>query len=257
MSRMAIPVLPWLAVWLLTFLTYRQRELLQAGLAGAALLLGLAGFGYWLYLSRRSMQRSSAIRTREIQAVLGPGFTLHDDNAGHFLEVLRRASATLRRRNITQLANRFEGPSEDGRSMQLMEAGYRVSMGRTSFFIWQTIACVGNQKWTFPQFSIKPRGFWSRLGLGGRGIRFPSHPRFSARFKVKCADEAGARRFLVPLLLEELERFPDLVVEGCGGHLVLFRPRKILEPAAFPRFQDEVRTLARLFPGGDRGVSPQ
>jgi len=39
------------------------------------------------------------------------------------------------------------------------------------------------------------------------------------------------------------------VIEGCGGHLVLFRPRKILEPAAFPRFQDEVRTLARLFPG--------
>jgi len=61
--------------------------------------------------------------------------------------------------------------------------------------------------------------------------------------------EAGARRFLVPLLLEEFERFPDLVVEGCGGHLVLFRPRKILEPAALPRFQDEVRTLARLFPG--------
>jgi hypothetical protein len=75
------------------------------------------------------------------------------------------------------------------------------------------------------------------------------HPRFSARFKVKCADEASARRFLVPLLFEELERFPDLVVEGCVGHLVLFRPRKILDPAAFPRFQDEVRTLARLFPG--------
>ncbi len=48
---------------------------------------------------------------------------------------------------------------------------------------------------------------------------------------------------------KNLERFPDLVVEGCGGHLVLFRPRKILEPAAFPRFQDEMRTLARLFPG--------
>jgi hypothetical protein len=61
--------------------------------------------------------------------------------------------------------------------------------------------------------------------------------------------EAGARRFLIPLLLEELERFPDLVVEGSGGHLVLFRPKQILEPAAFPRFQDEVRTLARLFPG--------
>jgi hypothetical protein len=42
---------------------------------------------------------------------------------------------------------------------------------------------------------------------------------------------------------------PDLVVEGCGGDLVLFRPRKILEPAAFPRFQDEVPTLARFFPG--------
>ena len=172
MSRMAIPVLPLLAVWLLAFLTYRQRELLQAGLAGAALLLCFADFGYWLYLSRRSMQRSSAVRTREIQAVLGPGFTLHDDNAGHFLEVLRRASATLRRRNLIQMANRFEGPSQDGRSMQLMEACYRLSSGHYAFFIWQTIACVGNQKWNFPQFSIKPRGFWWRLGLGGRGIRF-------------------------------------------------------------------------------------
>jgi hypothetical protein len=85
--------------------------------------------------------------------------------------------------------------------------------------------------------------------LSGRGIRFRAHPRFSARFKVKCADEAGARRFLVPLLLEEFERFPDLVVEGGGGHLVLFLPRQILEPAAFPRFQDEMRTMARLFPG--------
>jgi hypothetical protein len=81
------------------------------------------------------------------------------------------------------------------------------------------------------------------------GVRFQTHPRFGARLKVNCADEAGARRFLVPLLLEELERFPDLVVEGCGGHLVLFRPRKILKPAAFPRFQDEMRTLARPFPG--------
>ena len=86
--------------------------------------------------------------------------------------------------------------------------------GRYAFFIWQTIACVGNQKWNFPQFSIKPRGVWSRPGLGGRGIRFQAHPRFSARFKVKCADEAGARRFLVPLPLEELERFPDLVHMG-------------------------------------------
>jgi hypothetical protein len=67
MSRMAIPVLPWLAVWLLAFLTYRQRELLQAGLAGAALLLCFAGFVYWLYLNRRSMRRISAERTREIQ----------------------------------------------------------------------------------------------------------------------------------------------------------------------------------------------
>jgi hypothetical protein len=44
MSRMAIPVVPWLAVCLLTFLPYRQRELLQAELAGAALLLCLGGF---------------------------------------------------------------------------------------------------------------------------------------------------------------------------------------------------------------------
>ena len=53
---------------------------------------------------------------------------------------------------------------------------------------------------------------------------------------VVGADDSPASA-LMRLLLEEFERFPDLVVEGCGGHLVLFRPTKILEPAAFPRFQ--------------------
>jgi hypothetical protein len=38
-----------------------------------------------------------------------------------------------------------------------MEACYRFSSGHYAFFIWQTIACVGNQKWNFPQFSIKAR----------------------------------------------------------------------------------------------------
>jgi hypothetical protein len=72
------------------------------------------------------------------------------------------------------------------------------------------------------------RNWMPSLYPGGRSGRTP----FSR--------SAAARRF---------ERFPDLVVEGCGGHLVLFRPGNILEPAAFPRFQDEVRRLARLFPG--------
>jgi hypothetical protein len=60
---------------------------------------------------------------------------------------------------------------------------------------------------------------------------------------------AAAVSAAIPIGLLAGASFPDLVVEGCDGHLVLFRPRKILEPAAFPRFQDEVRTLARLFPG--------
>jgi hypothetical protein len=37
---------------------------------------------------------------------------------------------------------------------------------------------------------------------------------------------SGRRRFLVPLVIEELERFSDLVVEGCGGHLVLLSSKK-------------------------------
>ena len=66
---MAIP--RWLAVGLLAFLTCRQRELLQAGLAGAALLLSLVGFGYWLYLNRRSMQRSDMTRFRGVASFVG------------------------------------------------------------------------------------------------------------------------------------------------------------------------------------------
>jgi hypothetical protein len=110
------------------------------------------------------------------------------------------------------------------------------------------------------RFSHKPHGhdfatqepkelarFTDRPLLATPGIRFQAHPRFSARFKVKCADEAGARRFLVPLLLEEFERFPDLIVEGR-------RSSRLLSYEKNPRVrrvstvQDEVRTRAS-FPG--------
>jgi hypothetical protein len=195
------------------------------------------------------MRRISAERTREIQALLGPGFTLHDENAGHFLEALRRASATLRRRNIIQMANRFQGPSQDGRTMQLMEACYRFSSRHYAFFIWQTTACVGNQKWNFPQFSIKPRGFWSRLGLGGRGIRFEAHPRFSARFKVECPMKRAHAVFSFRCCSKNSSDFPTWWSKVAAVISSSFVREKSSRPPRFPRFQDEVRTLARLFPG--------
>jgi hypothetical protein len=85
---------------------------------------------------------------------------------------------------------------------------------------------------------------------GSAGKIIPSrHTSLSSPLSYRQRELLQAGLAGAALLFEEFKRFPDLVVEGCGGHLVLFRPRKILEPAAFPRFHDEVRTLARLFPG--------
>jgi len=231
------------------FLNYRQREIFYAVAAILGILLLFATWIYGMILLQRYYRRKAAERSTQLQAALGSAFTFTAENPSLYLEMLRQTSTTLRGQNISLLSNRFSGPFQDGHSMQVMEAGYQVRTGKGGrYTVWQTIAHVGDQDWHFPPFSIKPRGFWSRLGLGGRGIRFDGHPKFGALFKVKCEDEAAARTFLTPALLDALDRFPGLTIEGRGNNLLIFRRRKALPAAEFLQFQQDARTLAALLP---------
>ncbi len=231
------------------FLNRQQREMFYAIAAILGLVLAFAAYIYWLRRTVRRYQRQLDDRTAEIGAVLGPAFTLHETNPHLFIELLRQISPALRRGDAKFLRSRFLGSFQEGRRMQLMEYGYNVRVGKGGYYtVWQTIAHFGDKDWHFPAFSITPRGFWSRLGLGGRGVRFETHPRFGALYRVKCADEAAARTFLTPALLEALERSPGLNVEGRGNNLLIFRRKKPLEVAEFPQFQADARQLAALFP---------
>ncbi len=231
------------------FLNRQQREILLAVAAIAGLLALIAG-GVWLIVrSQRRLQRMADERTRDIQAALGPTFTATDTAPSLFLELLRRTSPTLRRQDIRHVTNRFEEAAADGRRVQLLDAGYDVSTGKGGrFTVWQTVAHLAARDWHFPPFSVKPRGFWSRLGLGRRGVRFALHPKFTALYRVQCGDESAARAFLTDTLLEALKRTPGLTIEGRGSNLLILRRKKILPAAQFPHFLAEARQIGALLP---------
>lgn len=239
------------------FLNRQQREMFYAIAAILGIVLAFGAFIYSLRRMQRRHQRQLDQRTAEIGAVLGPAFTLHETNPHLFIEMLRESSPALRQPGATFLRNRFLGSFQQGRSMQLMEYGYNVRIGKGGYYtVWQTIAHIGDKDWHFPAFSITPRGFWSRLGLGGRGVRFETHPRFSALYEVKCADEPAARTFLTAALLDALERLPGLNIEGLGNNLLIFQRKKPLKVAEFPQFQSDARQLAALFPANVGEPSP-
>ena len=136
MSRMAIPVLPSLAVGLLAFSPTASVNCCKLDWPG--LLCCSPSLASLLAVFESSVDAAEFrhTHTAEIQAVLGPGFMLHDDNAGHFpnAPARQRDAAPTRHHPVGQSLRR---PSEEGAACQLMEAGYRVSTGRSVFFIWR------------------------------------------------------------------------------------------------------------------------
>ncbi len=60
-----------------------------------------------------------------------------------------------------------------------------------------TLIAMESNSLQIPQFSIRPEGFWDKIGakIGFQDIDFDEHPAFSESFVVQGTDEAAVRRF--------------------------------------------------------------
>jgi hypothetical protein len=226
--------------------TEDDRIVLRAVLA-IAVVLAFLGLLAWVFIkvARRFQER----RVQQIQAALsGLGFTLREDQD----ELLRLVGLFKigQRGSWRQVANPFELALPANGSMLLMDYYFQVGGAKNKRGLRQTLALISDNRYELlPAFVLAPENFFSRFkeNFGAQDIDFEAFPNFSQMFNLKGDDEAAVRALFTPAVIAELERHPDITLEGRAGNLLMFRARKWLKPQHFPRFHEEAQQLAQLF----------
>lgn len=229
---------------LLAEITADDRIRLRAAFA-IAVVLAFIGFLAWVFVkvARRLQQR----RVQEIQSALsGLGFTLREDHD----ELVRLVGLFKigQQGSWRQVLNPFELALPANGSMLLMDYYFQIG-GKNKGALRQTLALISDQRYDLPAFILAPENFFYRFkeNFGAQDIDFEDFPNFSQMFNLKGDDEAAVRALFTPAVIAELERHPDITLEGRAGYLLIFRARKWIKPQHFPRFHEEAQQLAQLF----------
>jgi hypothetical protein len=241
---------PVVGSWLLASLNPSKRwEILRAILLFALLLVALAAI---VGLTRATMvllRRYEARRTRQIQAVLSRlGFTLQEEREGLYLRFVGLFKIG-QRGHSRQISNHFESALHADGITQLMDYSFEEGSGKGRRAFRHTLAVISDKRMELPAFVLAPQKIFSRIAqrFGAHDIDFDGFPRFNGTFKLQGDDEAAVRSLFTPVVIEELERHPDITLEGRAGNLLIFRYKKRVKPENFPRFHEEAQQLAQLF----------
>lgn len=143
------------------------------------------------------------------------------------------------------------------RPARLFDYRYTTGSGDDKHRWIQTIAAfdLGDGA-SLPAFTMAPESFWHRIGerFGYPDIDFEPYPEFSARYRLKGADEDAVRRLFRDALLGFFEHHQGLNVEGQGRWLVVYRPGRRVSPAELPAWRETAAEVARAFePAAARG----
>jgi hypothetical protein len=153
-----------------------------------------------------------------------------------------------RNRKAPMIVNHFVIQPRPDDGIHLFDYGSLESGGKYNIFIWQTVAVFTSPRLNLPRFVLASQKFSTVVVLPSDvpDIEFEGHRIFQKSFRVQSSDEAAVRALLAPSVISELERHPQVSIEGCGSHLVLYRRRTRVKPADMPKFEEEMRKLAQL-----------
>lgn len=84
--------------------------------------------------------------------------------------------------------------------------------------------CIRYEQFNLPFFSLYQESTWSKVGefFGTHDIDFPTHPNFSARYKLTGENEALIRQFFTPQLLSYLEMIPNINIDAGGDKMFIY-----------------------------------
>jgi hypothetical protein len=194
----------------------------------AAVLIGVA-----VYLTRRAQQQRS-VALQEMAERLGWGF--HEQAALSSVPDLKRFEL-FRQGSHRKLRDLLTSPAGDPRAV-VFDFSYRISSGKSSHTVSQTVFYATSDKLRLPSFSLRPEKFLHRVGsfLGYQDIDLERRPEFSRMFLLRGDNEGSVRVAFTDAVVDLLERRPGMCAAGDGGELLFWRPGALAKP-------EEVRAL--------------
>ncbi|MCX5796602.1 MAG: hypothetical protein NTY77_13995 [Elusimicrobia bacterium] len=146
--------------------------------------------------------------------------------------------------------NILSGKPEGTHGLIICDYQYKTGDGKNAQTHRQTVALLSYPKGGLPRFELRPENVFHKLGslFGYQDIDFKESPEFSRRYLLRGTDEAAVRSLFGLNLRQYFESHPDWCLDGRGAWLAAYRHDRLVEPADFPSFLDEVKVLLWALP---------
>jgi hypothetical protein len=147
-----------------------------------------------------------------------------------------------RHRNLMQGERR-------GTAVTVSEYQYVSGAGDSRTTHRQTVLLLESDRLDLPSFRLRPERFGDRLAakLGSQDIEIAGQPLFSEAYLLQGDDEAAIRACFGGAVASYLTQHTGLHVEARGHLLVVYRPRRRLDPGDIEAFVEQGLELTRLF----------
>lgn len=127
---------------------------------------------------------------------------------------------------------------------------YTVGGGKSSRTYNQTVACVTDEEFKLPKFTIGPENFLHKIGdkLGMKDIDFEHNKNFSDKYYLKGDDENRIREIFNHQVLSFFENNNSMFnIEVDNNKMLFYRSSKRVKPVEFQTFLDDVSKSVKIF----------
>ena len=213
------------------------------GEAGAIVVFAVVGIGVLAFYMEMTTQATK--QHSESMQTMARSLDLKFDPEGH-----EDLHASLKRFHLATLGpystmtNLMYG-QRDGTDIAIFEYSFPRGKNNT---VRQTVIWMQRRGTRMTEFALRPEGVWNQLGgWSGHGdINFTSHPDFSRDYLLRGDDEAAIRELFTDEVLNFYETHPELITEGEGNKLLLYREAVVVNPENLRTFLDEALTVRAL-----------
>jgi hypothetical protein len=217
---------------------------MNTNIAVLLILVGAAGVGVVIFLSRRS-QKKRAEAMAQAAGEMKLAFTPEGDEtvmsehaAFHlFMQGRSRKIRNLIRGTVREL------------NTSIFDYQYTVGAGKNQHTYSQTVISLQLQGRNLPVFTMRPENVFHKLGsmMGYQDIDFEINPVFSKKYLLRGPDDAAIRSVFTSRVLMFFESEPGLCVEANGRTLIVYRHSVRAKPEVLRESVEKGVHIAGLF----------
>lgn len=198
-------------------------------------------------LYQRSLRKSRATVIQELGASLDLAFLNKDNSILENLKFFKIYDATTLQASASNVLRSKTRPPD------IWIFDYRAIIGlkTASARIEHTVFYFSDPRMKLPGFRILPKnsaiGRQSDAVFKHRPILFPSHPLFTANYRLIGPEENEIKDLFKPDLIAYFEKLKGVCVEGFGNEVIMYQHKTLIPQRLFSRFYHNAQSIFQLF----------